>query len=541
MVRSSTPLNFGEFNTDEMAGVMAAGAANLNILGRETAEFTSFRPVFLRGNSQGLSSASSLCDSRIFADSKRKKHGIFRKQNINRSTVVSPRAVSDTFSELTCLDPVASRSVLGIILGGGAGTRLYPLTKKRAKPAVPLGANYRLIDIPVSNCINSNISKIYVLTQFNSASLNRHLSRAYSSNMGSYKDEGFVEVLAAQQSPENPNWFQGTADAVRQYLWLFEEQQVMEFLILAGDHLYRMDYQKFIQAHRETNADITVAALPMDEKRATAFGLMKINDEGRITEFSEKPKGEQLRAMRVDTTILGLDEERAKEMPYIASMGIYVVSKDAMLKLLRDQFPQANDFGSEVIPGATSVGMAVQAYLYDGYWEDIGTIEAFYNANLGITKKPIPDFSFYDRSAPIYTQSRFLPPSKMLDADVTDSVIGEGCVIKNCQIRHSVVGLRSWISEGAIIEDALLMGADYYETDEERSLLSNKGGVPIGIGKDCHVKRAIIDKNARIGANVKIINKDNVQEAARETDGYFIKSGIVTVIKDASIPSGTVI
>merc|ERR1711915_1039577 len=537
----SAPLNFGEFNTDEMAGVMAAGVANLNVLGRETAEFTSFRPVFLRGNSQGLSSASSLCDYRIFADSKRKKHAIFRKQNINRSTVVSPRAVSDTFSELTCLDPVASRSVLGIILGGGAGTRLYPLTKKRAKPAVPLGANYRLIDIPVSNCINSNISKIYVLTQFNSASLNRHLSRAYSSNMGSYKDEGFVEVLAAQQSPENPNWFQGTADAVRQYLWLFEEQPVMEFLILAGDHLYRMDYQKFIQAHRETNADITVAALPMDEKRATAFGLMKINDEGRIIEFAEKPKGKELRAMRVDTTILGLDEERAKEMPYIASMGIYVVSKDAMLKLLREQFPQANDFGSEVIPGATSVGMAVQAYLYDGYWEDIGTIEAFYNANLGITKKPIPDFSFYDRSAPIYTQSRFLPPSKMLDADVTDSVIGEGCVIKNCQIRHSVVGLRSWISEGAIIEDALLMGADYYETDEERSLLSNKGGVPIGIGKDCHVKRAIIDKNARIGTNVKIINKDNVQEAARETDGYFIKSGIVTVIKDALIPSGTVI
>lgn len=537
----STPLNFREFNTAAMASVMAAGAANVNILGREAGEFNSFRPVFLRGNSKGLSSASSLCDNRISVDSKQKKYWISRKQNDNRSTVVSPRAVSDTFNELTCLDPVASRSVLGIILGGGAGTRLYPLTKKRAKPAVPLGANYRLIDIPVSNCINSNISKIYVLTQFNSASLNRHLSRAYASNMGSYKDEGFVEVLAAQQSPENPNWFQGTADAVRQYLWLFEEQQVMEFLILAGDHLYRMDYQKFIQAHRETNADITVAALPMDEKRATAFGLMKIDNDGRITEFSEKPKGEQLKAMAVDTTILGLDEERAKEMPYIASMGIYVVSKDAMLKLLREQFPHANDFGSEVIPGATSIGMAVQAYLYDGYWEDIGTIEAFYNANLGITKKPIPDFSFYDRSAPIYTQSRFLPPSKMLDADVTDSVIGEGCVIKNCKIHHSVVGLRSWISEGAIIEDALLMGADYYETDEERSLLSNKGGVPIGIGRDSHVKRAIIDKNARIGANVKIINKDNVQEAARETDGYFIKSGIVTVVKDALIPSGTVI
>ncbi|KAG2578273.1 glucose-1-phosphate adenylyltransferase small subunit 2, chloroplastic/amyloplastic/cytosolic [Panicum virgatum] len=458
-----------------------------------------------------------------------------------RPFVFTPRAVSDSKSSQTCLDPDASTSVLGIILGGGAGTRLYPLTKKRAKPAVPLGANYRLIDIPVSNCLNSNISKIYVLTQFNSASLNRHLSRAYGSNIGGYKNEGFVEVLAAQQSPDNPNWFQGTADAVRQYLWLFEEHNVMEFLILAGDHLYRMDYEKFIQAHRETDADITVAALPMDEKRATAFGLMKIDEEGRIIEFAEKPKGDQLKAMMVDTTILGLDDVRAKEMPYIASMGIYVFSKDVMLQLLREQFPGANDFGSEVIPGATSIGKRVQAYLYDGYWEDIGTIEAFYNANLGITKKPIPDFSFYDRSAPIYTQPRHLPPSKVLDADVTDSVIGEGCVIKNCKIHHSVVGLRSCISEGAIIEDTLLMGADYYETEANKKLLAEKGGIPIGIGKNSHIRRAIIDKNARIGDNVKIINVDNVQEAARETDGYFIKGGIVTVIKDALLPSGTVI
>ncbi|PWZ25552.1 Glucose-1-phosphate adenylyltransferase small subunit, chloroplastic/amyloplastic [Zea mays] len=468
----------------------------------------------------------------------------------SRSFVFSPRAVADSKSSQTCLDPDASTSVLGIILGGGAGTRLYPLTKKRAKPAVPLGANYRLIDIPVSNCLNSNISKIYVLTQFNSASLNRHLSRAYGSNIGGYKNEGFVEVLAAQQSPDNPNWFQGTADAVRQYLWLFEEHNVMEFLILAGDHLYRMDYEKFIQAHRETNADITVAALPMDEKRATAFGLMKIDEEGRIIEFAEKPKGEQLKAMMVDTTILGLDDVRAKEMPYIASMGIYVFSKDVMLQLLREQFPEANDFGSEVIPGATSIGKReqltrkprqVQAYLYDGYWEDIGTIAAFYNANLGITKKPMPDFSFYDRFAPIYTQPRHLPPSKVLDADVTDSVIGEGCVIKNCKINHSVVGLRSCISEGAIIEDSLLMGADYYETEADKKLLAEKGGIPIGIGKNSCIRRAIIDKNARIGDNVKILNADNVQEAARETDGYFIKGGIVTVIKDALLPSGTVI
>ncbi|KAF8675604.1 hypothetical protein HU200_047676 [Digitaria exilis] len=267
-------------------------------------------------------------------------------------------------------------------------------------------------------------------------------------------------------------------------------------------------------------------------------------------------------ASTVDTTILGLDDVRAKEMPYIASMGIYVFSKDVMLQLLREQFPGANDFGSEVIPRGNEhwkEGMLgshlleqhlkiyyyflqVQAYLYDGYWEDIGTIEAFYNANLGITKKPIPDFSFYDRSAPIYTQPRHLPPSKVLDADVTDSVIGEGCVIKNCKIHHSVVvGLRSCISEGAIIEDTLLMGADYYETEADKKLLAETGGIPIGIGKNSHIRRAIIDKNARIGDNVKIINVDNVQEAARETDGYFIKGGIVTVIKDALLPSGTVI
>lgn len=452
-----------------------------------------------------------------------------------------PRAVSDSRSSEPCLDPEVNLSVLGIILGGGAGTRLYPLTKNRAKPAVPLAANYRLIDIPVSNCINSDITKVYVLTQFNSTSLNRHISQSYPGNMGSYKNVGFVEILAAQQSPENPNWFQGTADAVRQYLWLFNEHPVMEFLILAGDHLYRMDYKKFIQTHRETHADITIAALPIDEKRATSLGLMKIDNAGRIIEFAEKPKGEQLKAMTVDTSVLGLDEERAKAMPYIASMGIYVIGKEAMMKLLCEEFPQANDFGSEVIPSATSIGMKVQAHLFDGYWEDIGTIEAFYNANIGLTKKPVPDFSFYDRSAPIYTQKRSLPPSKILGADITDSVIGEGCTMKNCKIHHSVVGLCSWIEEGAIIEDSLLLGADYYETDEERSSTFAKGGVPIGVGKNSHLRRAIIDKNARIGDNVKIINANNVQEAAREADGYFIKAGIVVIIKGATIPSGTII
>ncbi|XP_042460691.1 glucose-1-phosphate adenylyltransferase small subunit, chloroplastic/amyloplastic-like [Zingiber officinale] len=495
--------------------------------------------TFLGARNGRLSFSDSLSGAKLV---RQRPVAATRREARTRSPlVVSPKAVTDSKNSQTCLFPDASRSVLGIILGGGAGTRLYPLTKKRAKPAVPLGANYRLIDIPVSNCLNSNISKIYVLTQFNSASLNRHLARAYGSTIGGYQNEGFVEVLAAQQSPENPNWFQGTADAVRQYLWLFEEHNVMEFLILAGDHLYRMDYEKFIQSHRESCADITVAALPMDEKRATAFGLMKIDEEGRIIEFAEKPKGEQLKAMQVDTTILGLDVERAKKMPFIASMGIYVISKDIMLKLLRDKFPSANDFGSEVIPGACNLGLRVQAYLYDGYWEDIGTIEAFYNANLGITKKPVPDFSFYDLSYPIYTQARYLPPSIMLDTDVTDSVIGEGCVIQKCKIHHSVIGLRSCISEGAVVEDTLLMGADYYETEADKILLAAKGSFPIGIGRDSHVRKAIIDKNVRMGENVKIINTENVQEASREAHGYFIKSGIITVLKDALIPSGTII
>ena len=277
-------------------------------------------------------------------------------------------------------------NVLSIILGGGAGSRLYPLTKKRAKPAVPLGANYRLIDIPVSNCINSDINKIYCLTQFNSASLNRHLAQAYNANIGSYTKTGFVEVLAAQQSPTNKAWFQGTADAVRQYQWLFNSSKCDEYLILSGDHLYRMDYKPFIMKHREVGADITVSAVPMDEERAEAFGLMKIDETGRIIDFAEKPKGDALKAMAVDTTILGLDAQKAKEMPYIASMGIYVFSAKAMEDLLMTHCKDQNDFGGEIIPHAKDMGMHVQAFLYDGYWEDIGTIKAFYNANLQCNK-----------------------------------------------------------------------------------------------------------------------------------------------------------
>lgn len=437
-----------------------------------------------------------------------------------------------------------SKTVLGIILGGGAGSRLYPLTKKRAKPAVPLGANYRLIDIPVSNCINSGVNKVYTLTQFNSASLNRHLAQAYNVNVGGYRSRGFVEVLAASQSVESKAWFQGTADAVRQYLWLFEEavrEGVEDYLILSGDHLYRMDYAAIVAAHRAAGADITVAALPCEEKDAEAFGVMKIDGSGRIIEFAEKVKGDALRAMRVDTSVLGIDAKRAAEAPYIASMGIYVAKASAIRELLSNAFPSANDFGSEVIPGATAAGMHVQAYAYDGYWEDIGTIQAFYDANLALTEAPDPKFSFYDRDAPIYTMSRFLPPSKVgSGSSIERSILGDGCVVRSgCKIAHSVVGLRSLIGANCEVTDTLMMGSDYYETLDE--CVNVRGCLPMGLGDGCVVRRAIIDKNARIGENVQIVNKANVQEANKKEDGYVIKDGIVIVIKDSVIAPGTVI
>jgi len=428
------------------------------------------------------------------------------------------------------------KKVLSIILGGGAGTRLYPLTKLRAKPAVPVAGKYRLIDIPVSNCINSEIFKIYVLTQFNSASLNRHIARTY--NFTGFT-EGFVEVLAAQQTPENPNWFQGTADAVRQYLWLLEEWDADEYLILSGDHLYRMDYRLFIQRHRETGADITLSVIPIDERRASDFGLMKIDDSGRVIDFSEKPKGEALIKMRVDTSVLGLTKEQAKLQPYIASMGIYVFKRDVLIKLLKESV-ERTDFGKEIIPDA-SKDYNVQAYLFDDYWEDIGTIEAFYHANLALTQQPQPPFSFYDEKAPIYTRPRYLPPTKLLDCHITESIIGEGCILKNCRIQHSVLGVRSRIESGCVIEESLLMGADFYQASVERQANLVENDIPVGIGSDTLIRRAIIDKNARIGHDVKIINKDDVQEADRESQGFYIRSGIVVVLKNAVITDGTII
>ena len=428
------------------------------------------------------------------------------------------------------------KRVLAIILGGGAGTRLYPLTKLRAKPAVPLAAKYRLIDIPISNCINSEIERIYVLTQFNSASLNRHIARTYSMHGFS---QGFVEVLAAQQTPESPSWFQGTADAVRKYIWLFAEWDVDQYLILSGDHLYRMNYADFVKRHRDTKADITLSVVPVDEERASDFGLMKIDKNGRVVSFSEKPKGEALKAMRVDTTVLGLSRQEAKESPYIASMGIYVFEKQVLFDVLK-QSNDRTDFGREILP-ASAQDYNVQAYLFKDYWEDIGTIEAFYNANLALTEQPDPPFSFYDEKAPIYTRSRYLPPTKLLDSRVIESMVGEGCILKECTIKRSVIGIRSRIETGCLIDDALLMGSDYYESPSERAKASESGKVPLGVGANTIIRRAIVDKNARIGRSVQIVNKDHVKEGRREDQGFVIDSEIVVVIKNATIPDGTVI
>jgi glucose-1-phosphate adenylyltransferase len=430
------------------------------------------------------------------------------------------------------------KRVLAIILGGGAGTRLYPLTKMRAKPAVPLAGKYRLIDIPVSNCINSEINKIYVLTQFNSASLNRHLTMSY--NLSAGFGQGFVEVLAAQQTPESPSWFEGTADAVRKYQWLFQEWDVDHYLILSGDQLYRMDYSRFVQHHIDTGAQLTVGALPVDPPQAEGFGLMRTSADGRIQEFREKPKGDALTAMRVDTQALGLSAEEAAKRPYLASMGIYVFSRETLFDLLNSN-PTSTDFGKEIIPSSLARGDRLQSFLFDDYWEDIGTIGAFYEANLALTDQPNPAFSFYDEKFPIYTRPRYLPPSKLQDSQVTASIIGEGSLLKACSIHHCVLGVRTRVEDEVVLQDTLVMGNDYYESSEERLVLRERGGIPLGVGKGTTVKRAILDKNVRIGNNVTIVNKDHVEEADRPELNFYIRNGIVVVVKNGSIADGTVI
>ncbi|CAI9755880.1 unnamed protein product [Fraxinus pennsylvanica] len=434
------------------------------------------------------------------------------------------------------------KSVASIILGGGAGTRLFPLTSKRAKPAVPIGGCYRLIDVPMSNCINSGIRNIFILTQFNSFSLNRHLARTYNFGNGVNFGDGFVEVLAATQTPgeAGKKWFQGTADAVRQFIWVFEDaknKNVENILILSGDHLYRMDYMDFVQRHIDTNADITVSCVPMDDSRASDYGLMKIDESGRIIQFAEKPKGSALRAMQVDTSVLGLPEQEAPRYPYIASMGVYVFKTDVLLKLLQLKYPSCNDFGSEIIPSAVK-DHNVQAYLFSDYWEDIGTIKSFFDSNLALTEQP-PKFDFNDPKTPFYTSPRFLPPTKVEKSRIVDAIISHGCFLQECSVQHSIVGIRSRLDYGVELEDTMMMGADYYQTESEIASLLAAGKVPIGVGRNTKIRNCIIDKNAKIGKDVVIANKDGVEEADRCDEGFYIRSGITVILKNATVKDGT--
>jgi glucose-1-phosphate adenylyltransferase len=429
----------------------------------------------------------------------------------------------------------ASRRLLAVILGGGAGKRLFPLTQQRSKPAVPLGGKYRLVDVPISNCINSDVLRMFVLTQYNSASLNRHIAQTYRF---SHFSNGFVEVLAAEQTPESGQWFQGTADAVRQVLPHIRDWGIDTLLILSGDHLYRMDYRQFLARHVETDADVTISVIPCAQDVAHDFGLLKTDNEGLIVEFKEKPKGADLESMRVDTSALGLGPEEAIAMPFLASMGIYVFKYDRLEALLAEDLNWM-DFGREIIPAAIRSGK-VQAFVFNDYWEDIGTISAFYRANLDLTSK-LPKFNLFDAEAPVYTRARYLPPSKVEAADIDDSIISDGCIINGARIHSSVVGLRSRISKGVQMEASFMMGADYYQTIDEMRLDLANNRPRLGIGEGTVIKRAIIDKNARIGTGARLLNEAGVIEADGEGGAYFIRDGIIIVPKNGVIKDGTVI
>jgi glucose-1-phosphate adenylyltransferase len=429
----------------------------------------------------------------------------------------------------------SKHKLLAVILGGGAGSRLFPLTRDRSKPAVPLGGKYRLVDVPISNCINSDVIRMFVLTQYNSASLNKHIATTY--RFSNFAD-GFVEILAAEQTPESGQWFQGTADAVRQVLPHIRDWRIDTLLILSGDHLYRMDYRKFLERHYETNADITISVIPIVPEGASEFGLLKTDSAGRVIEFREKPKGEALEAMRVDTTSLGLNAEEAKARPYLASMGIYVFKYDRLEELLAQDKTRL-DFGKEVIPGSIH-NNNVQAFLFNDYWEDIGTIAAFYKANLDMTTA-IPPFNLFDAEAPMFTRARYLPPSKINQCEIRESIISEGCIINGAKIINSLIGLRSRVGEGVQLEAAYMMGADYYETLEDMAADRATGRPWIGVGEGTIIRRAIIDKNARIGAGVRLLNEAGVEEADGPDGSYYIRDRIIIVPKNGLIPDGTVV
>jgi glucose-1-phosphate adenylyltransferase len=416
---------------------------------------------------------------------------------------------------------------LAIILGGGQGSRLFPLTATRSKPAVPIGGKYRLIDVPISGCLHANIRRIFVLTQFNSASLNHHISNTYQLDRFS---GGFVEILAAEQTPDNPHWYQGTADAVRQATRHFEPHEADHYLILAGDHLYRMNYEALIDAHKDARADITIAAQPVDAATATQMGIFRFEKDGRIVAFEEKPKGDRLREIGRSIPEGATFATHSDAQPFMASMGVYVFSRRVMLEMLARE--EGHDFGRELIPRALSTHR-VQPYLFRGYWADVGTVESFYEANV-MLGRPMAPFRFWDPNQPIYTHLRHLPGSRLTDCHVTDSIVADGSFLDRCRIHDSVVGLRTFIQAGTQVTSSVLLGADFYEDGKVP-----QGVPPLGIGRDVVLARAIVDKNARIGDGARLVNEQRATEA--DGDGYYIRGGIIVVPKGGVIAPGTVV
>ncbi|MCM2333141.1 MAG: glucose-1-phosphate adenylyltransferase [Anaeromyxobacteraceae bacterium] len=413
---------------------------------------------------------------------------------------------------------------LAVVLGGGRGSRLFPLTQKRSKPAVPIAGKYRLIDIPISNCINSNLRRIFVLTQYNSESLNKHVSQTYKFDVFS---DAFVAILAAEQTEENAQWFQGTADAVRQVQVHLRSHRGREVLVLSGDQLFQMDFRHLRDTHRGHGADATLAVIPVSREQAGAFGIVKLDAGGRIVHFEEKPPPERLADLESDIPGHGRG--------WLASMGIYMFSREALERSIAD--PALVDFGRHVIPRAIQE-MRVQAHPFRGYWEDVGTIESYFRANLALTDR-MPPFDFYDAAHPVFTGSRFLPASKVEGCTLRSSLVSEGCVIMAAEIERSVIGIRSRIGQGARLEETLMLGADFHETLAEIEAGQARGIPPVGIGEGSVVQRAIIDKNARIGRGVRIANEAGVREA--DGLGHFVRDGIVIVPKGGVIPDGTVI
>ena len=420
--------------------------------------------------------------------------------------------------------------VIAIILGGGKGTRLYPLTKERSKPAVPFGGKYRIVDIPISNCINSGYRKIYLLTQFNSASLHHHITNSY--NFDNFSG-GFVEILAAEQTLEHDGWFEGTADAVRKNMVHFRSQNPTHYIILSGDQLYRMNLKSFMDSHIESGADITIATTAVNRHDASGFGIMQIDKNHKITAFQEKPaKDKDISDWKIPENARG---NLPVEKEYLASMGIYIFNADAMEEALNNNF---TDFGKEIIPQSIT-SKKVNSYIFDGYWEDIGTIRSFYEATLDLTEYN-PSFNFYDVEEPIYTHMRNLPPSKINGANIENSLTSEGCVITKATLKRSVIGVRSIIETGSDLNGVITMGADFYETEDKKAENAKTGKPNIGIGKNCKIAATIIDKDAAIGDNCQI----NVSGKKYE-DGdhglFYAADGIIVIRKGAVIPAGTII